>query len=1171
MIRRLLLSIVAAAMLVLTSAAGADVRSLLSDSWEPKPLAPRKAEAAYRGAATVNVGTYRSPGHLRKVLIAAADDKAIIQARQSGAAEVADYGSFKLFVMGDAALESNSSAFGAASSGVAHSSGDKTPYVVRDDFNVLLLRSGAIDTTAEDAPGSFVGMGGPNGSAASLAGDLRRDDEYKTTELRLVQFVGPVKREWLERLIASGIEPVAYVPNNGYLVRGTPSARSRLAESAVAAMSRGEGFIQWEAPFIDEYKIHPALARAVSDQPGGQLTVTIQVARSISDARAGDADLKAARKLASSVICEAYGVLGFTNLRMRIDAGRLAELAALPNVVNVEPWAPPQMFDERSSQIIAGDLTGDGKSVRGPGYMAWLASHGFSSKFGFAIDVTDSGIDRGFTSADRLHPVFLDSDSRSRVVYARDYTSELDPGDVGGHGTLNLSIAGGGSAASANGSRDPNGFNYGLGVAPFALLGSSKIFQSTGRFDLIEPYTKLISEAYRDGARVSSNSWGAVSNSYTIDSQEYDARVRDAVPAQSGNQEISICFAAGNAGGPKAIGSPGSAKNVLSVAASESSRKDGTDGCNVKDDNSDSAMDVAFFSSRGPLEDGRLKPDIAAPGTHIEGAASQHPDFDGTGVCGQDIEKPYFPQGQTLYTWSSGTSHSTPQIAGAVALARQFFLDRGEEPSAALIKALLVNTPTYMTGEGAGGDLPHPAQGWGLVNLNRAFDAAPKIFVNQTTTFNDSGQEFVITGEVRDSTRPFRVTLAWTDAPGFSGFAPWVNDLDLEVTVNGETYRGNNFAGQESQPGGRQNTKDNTEAVWLPAGTVGTFMIRVRASNIAGDGVPGNSDATDQDFALVVYNAERKDVPVITVLDAHLPDGSDAYANPGETVTMNVVAMNQSPVSLVNGHGTLSTNTPGVTVTRAASDFPTIAGRQAAPNSTPFTFTVDRNVACGSTIQFVLDVTSEGSVSRAPFKVVVGRRLFAQFFSDAVESGESQFTHGSGVKKKKKKSDTTDTWSISTKRFNSGSHSWFSTDPGKQVDTHLDTIPITLPADARDLSLVFMHTFEFEGGAFDGGVIEISTGGDFEDLGPKILQGKYNGVIWERTTNALAGKAGWVEGRLGALQPVVVDLSSYAGKTVTIRFRLATDPDGKGLGWFIDDVRLEGNRVTCPPVALSDE
>jgi subtilisin family serine protease len=136
--------------------------------------------------------------------------------------------------------------------------------------------------------------------------------------------------------------------------------------------------------------------------------------------------------------------------------------------------------------------------------------------------VSDGGLDRGSTAADKLHPDFLDSAKQSRVSYIRDYTSEQDPSDLAGHGTINASIAAGGNTSTDASAHDSENFNYGLGVAPFALIGVSKIFQSNRSFDLVEPYTKLISEAYRDGARISSNSWAAITNSYTIDSQEYD-------------------------------------------------------------------------------------------------------------------------------------------------------------------------------------------------------------------------------------------------------------------------------------------------------------------------------------------------------------------------------------------------------------------------------------------------------------------------------------------------------------------------------------------------------------------------------------------------------------------------------------------------------------------------
>ena len=1124
-------------------------------------------------AGSIDGVSYRSPGKLHKVFIANNDSEALARAKAQAAVQIADYGSFRLLVMDEAAIQNavEQSSRGpeerrddvSIASTPLHLGSSASP--VRDDFNLLILRSGAIDTTDESTTGTFVGMGR---SAASYGLQLpvsSASESSSSSQLRLIQFVGPVKRAWIEQLEASGLEPVAYVPNNGYLVRGNANSRARLMARNQLAQASGEGFVQWEGPFLDEQKIHPALAKMAGQF--GEVTIALQLALGKAEHNPrNSSEVRQARKLASAVMVDAYSVLNFTNVRMKIDASRIGELAALPSVVNIEPWNPPQLFDELASQIVAGQLTSDRSAARGPGYAAWLAAHGFSSTFNFAIDVSDTGLDRGVITADKLHPDFLDSNKQSRVVYARDYTSELDAGDIPGHGTINMSIAGGSNISSDKAVRDAAGFNYGLGVAPFALLGASKIFQSNQNFDLIEPYTRLVSDAYRDGARVTSNSWGAISNVYSIDSAEYDLRVRDAAPDQPGNQELTICFAAGNAGALREISEPSSAKNVISVAAGEGSRKEGTDGCNVKDADADSAMDIAFFSSGGPLEDGRIKPDITAPGTHIEGAASQNAQFDGSGVCGQSFDKPYFPDGQTLYTWSSGTSHSTPQVAGAAALVRQFLINKGQEPTAALTKALMLNTATYMTGERAGGDLPQARQGWGLLNLDRAFDNTPKIFVNQTNTFTDSGQEFVITGEMKDSTQPFRVTLAWTDAPGFSGAAPWVNNLDLEVTINGQVYRGNNFTGQESQPGGGADTKNNVEAVWLPAGTVGAFVVRVRASNIAGDGVPGNGDPTDQDFALVVYNGEQKDVPVAFVASVTLAGGSDVFADPGETVSMSITVGNLSPVAFTSAHGTLTTTTTGVTVTGGGSDFPNIAPGQSAAGLSPFTFSIAQNVACGSVISFVLDVTSQGSLSRVPFTVQVGKPQPTELFSDGIESGESKWTHGSSIKKRKLRSDT---WTISSKRVHSGTSSWFTPDPGDKVtDAHLDTLPIQIPADARNVQLVFFHTFEFERGTFDGAVLEISTGGDFEDLGSKILTGRYNGTIYEFGSNPLAGSAAWVEGRLGMFQQVIVDLSSYVGKTVTIRFRIVTDADGKGLGWYIDDVSLRGDRVICTPVSV---
>jgi hypothetical protein len=1152
--RGMFASLVVVVIFALTALVAADGR-LFSTIDDNAPVRAKTAKAE-RSAMAASTRDYRSNGRLRKVVIDASDSNAINDALMRGAAEIGDYGSFKLFVMDSGALEQVTAM--RRQDDVAAEQPLPPSFTVHDDYNLLLLRSGTLDTTDDNAPGRLLGLGRASLMQTQSAAP-RSAAPAASSALRLIQFIGPVKRDWLAALRASGLEPIAYVPNNAYLVRGNDAATTSLMRLAAR-----DQFVQWEGPFADEYKIHPRLTAKVQEQPDALINVAVQIAREPNTKTLATAsDVKAAKRLATAVLSDAYAVMNFINLRLTVRASDVARLAALPNVINVESWDAPQLLDERSAQIVAGQLASDMKGPTGPGYMGWLQAHGFASRFNFAIDITDGGLDRGATTPDKLHAAFLDGSGQSRVLYARDYTSEDDGGDVEGHGTINASIAAGMTTSDTDG-RDSNGYNYGLGIAPFAQIGASKIFQSTGRYDLIDPYSKLIADAYHDGARISSNSWGSYDNSYSIDSQEYDSRVRDALPSQAGNQEMVIVFAVGNNGGTFRVSSPGTAKNVISVGASESTRQGGKDGCGVSDERSLNAMNIAYFSSGGPSYDGRIKPDIVAPGTHIVGAASQHPDYDGFGVCGAD-DGPYFPKNQKLYTWSSGTSHSTPQVAGAAALARQYLTNRGDEPTPALIKAMLLSTTTYMTGTEAKGDLPQVKQGWGLMNLNRAFDSVPKFFVNQTSVLNDSGQEVVLTGEVKDPTQPFRVTLAWTDVPGFSAAAPWVNDLDLEVTINGQVYRGNNFHEQESQPGGASDTKDNVEAVWLPAGTVGTFVVRVRAANIAGDGVPGNGDASDQDFALVVYNAERKDAPVAGVANVTLAGGADAYADPGETVAMTINLNDFAPVAMNGGHGVLTSKTTGVTVTTAAADFPTIAAGQSGASLTPFAFTVDRSIACGSDMQFVLEVTSNGLLSRVPFSLRIGHGTPVELFADDIESGDTHWTHNSLLKKKKKKLPV-DTWSVTARRTHSGGKAWYSSDPGEATDTVLATQPIAVPSDGRSMLLTFYHTFEFEYGEYDGGVLEISTGGDFEDLGPKIIKGGYNGEVWDGGSSALAGRAAWVNGRLGEFEQVVVDLSSYAGKTVTIRFHFSSDVDIKGLGWYIDDVRFAGDRVSCTPI-----
>src|SRR5205085_5720831 len=347
--------------------------------------------------------------------------------------------------------------------------------------------------------------------------------------------------------------------------------------------------------------------------------------------------------------------------------------------------------------------------------------------------------------------------------------------------------------------------------------------------------------------------------------------------------------------GAGSISPPGTAKNVITVGAAESVQAfGGADQCGTADATADSANDLYSFSGHGPTNDGRKKPELVAPGTHITGGVFQAVPvppasgqaaacFDGAGICGSTSSN-FFPTGQQWYTASNGTSVAVPAVAGAAALVRQFFINQGQSaPSPAMTKAALMNSARYLTGANAGDTLWSAGQGMGEVNLGAFFNlfATPTILRDEIAadTFNATGQTRTFGGNVADSSKPLRITLAYTDAPGSTTGSAFVNNLDLEVTIGGQTYKGNVFSGAFSAAGGTADAADNAESVFLPAGVSGSFVVRVIAANIAGDGVPGNADALDQDFALVINNATAAAVPIVTTDTTAITAESCAPAN----------------------------------------------------------------------------------------------------------------------------------------------------------------------------------------------------------------------------------------------------------------------------------------------------
>ncbi|MCB1102854.1 MAG: S8 family serine peptidase, partial [Kiritimatiellae bacterium] len=701
----------------------------------------------------------------------------------------------------------------------------------------------------------------------------------------------------------------------------------------------------------------------------------------------------------------------YRNIIAELGSEVLDIIAAQPHVISLPPYIEPKLRDERQGQIVAGNLTNG--LPTGPGYLTWLNSMGFSQEqfdaSGFVVNVSDSGIDNGSTAPSHfgLYPTG-DTSLASRVVYNRlegTPNSGSTLAGCDGHGTINAHIIGGYNNLTGFPHADNEGYRFGLGIAPYVKIGSSVIFDPNGF--TFPNYSDLISRAYEDGARISSDSWGADTfGGYDINAQEYDALVRDAQPSDAaepaaGNQEMTIIFAAGNSG-PIAgtIGSPGTAKNVITVGASENvqshaiaqggSSATGDDGCATPDSEANNANDIAPFSARGPCEDDRKKPELVAPGTHITGGVAQQSPrpsitstgaaracFTASGVCAlpgggtAGDEENFFPLGQQFYTTSSGTSHATPAVAGGAALLRQYFINQGRNaPSPAMVKACLINAARYMTGVSANDSLWSNSQGMGSLSLEAAFDGVPRILRDQRSidTFTASGQSRSLSGQVADNTKPVRITLAWTDAPGSTLGVASKNDLDLVVSINGEVYLGNVFSGGLSVPGGDRDSLNNTESVFLPAGTSGSLLIHVSAANINSDGVPNQSPSIDQDFALVVYNINEIETPVLAIDSTAIVGESCGLGNQvvdaGETISMEISLRNVGTAAASNVVATLL-ETNGVILASGPQAYGAMPPLGSAVTN-QFSFTA--NVPCGDriTLSFALaDGTNAlGTVSR---------------------------------------------------------------------------------------------------------------------------------------------------------------------------------------------------------------
>lgn len=324
----------------------------------------------------------------------------------------------------------------------------------------------------------------------------------------------------------------------------------------------------------------------------------------------------------------------------------------------------------------------------------------------------------------------------------------------------------------------------------------------------------MFAAAAASGANVHTNSWGQAKNF-----GGYDSFARQVDEFSFNNSDLLIMFAAGNSGvdmnkdgriDADSIGSPGTAKNTLTVGASENLELSGGIQRTVSELRgakdiwstepiwssklSDKANGLAIFSSRGPTDDGRLKPEIVAPGTNILSTFSHHPKA-------QVLWGKYNDE----YVWSGGTSMSTPLVAGAAAVTREILQKtfKVEKPTSSLLKAFMMNFATDLypgqygeVGASRGQEIltqrPNNDEGFGLVNMKAQVEAKltdTQIIDQRIGVATGESQEYQINV---DQNKKVTITLVWNDAPGAeSAGKALVNDLNLEVSGQDIQYSSN--------------------------------------------------------------------------------------------------------------------------------------------------------------------------------------------------------------------------------------------------------------------------------------------------------------------------------------------------------------------------------------------
>ncbi|WP_196214029.1 PGF-pre-PGF domain-containing protein [Methanolobus vulcani] len=740
------------------------------------------------------------------------------------------------------------------------SAGINNTDLANDDM--LLLKAGHVNTTDSGESQNEIQ------SMSSLL--LDRSSNYY-----IVQFSGLVKEEWKYNVSSKGAELYDYVPNNAFIVKMNSSIKNQVQLL---------DFVKWVGEYKSSYKYDPEITTGNTD------TEFLFIEK--EETQRYYVSLFSEDEYTLTVeSLEAFGieVLGGYRKTISVQASKdqIDDIATITGISWIEEYIQPTIHNNVAAEIITTDVVHDAYGLKGTNQ---------------TVAVADTGIDIGVNN-ESMH-----ADLRGRIVAIFDIAGDNEKADLySGHGThVSGSVLGNGSKS---------GGLY-AGMAPEAEL----VFQALGYYNTITgseglklPYgglEELFQQAYDEGARIHTNSWGSDEyGTYTEHSKQVDQFMWD-------HQDMLILFSAGNEGvdsdrdgviDEDSLCSPATAKNCLTVGASENNRGskfsigDYTTWGHAwnasfpvypisNDYMADDSNGIAAFSSRGPTNDERIKPDVVAPGTFIASTISSVASGTGWGVVSDN----------SYYLYMGGTSMSTPITAGAAALVREYYteVENLTSPSAALLKATIINGAYNITpGQYGTGDYQEIdgrydySQGWGRVDItNSIYPDSPVVMRYYDYVSLNSSESWNVSYDILCTSETVRITLVWTDYPyaetSDDNNLTLVNNLDLIVEAPDGTYYGN----------GAPDIKNNVEGVELLEPVAGTYTIIVNGTNIP---------KGPQNFSLVLSYGEVGDIYMY-------PEHNSYTTNASTEVYMNLThadGINQSSIEMqIDGLSVLFSN-----------------------------------------------------------------------------------------------------------------------------------------------------------------------------------------------------------------------------------------------------------------------